>query len=144
MWELWTDSATEEAGRLSALLAELNRTLSESGNTSSFSERLWSRSRGKRGSFDKCSRSSCGQIESAVVPETGERSWEPLIYVELVRKAVMKPFSTLVRIGDCEAGRAQPCTSACQAKADDHKCSGAMCRAGTASCSDIRCHGVPS
>jgi exonuclease III len=144
VWQLWADSATEEAGRLSALLAKLNRTLSESGNTSSFSERLWSRSRGKRGFFDKYFRSSCGQIESAMDPETGERSWDPLIYVELVRKAVMKPFSTLVRIGDCEPGRAQPCTSACQAKADDHKCSGAMCRAGTASCCDIRCHGVPS
>jgi ribonuclease HI len=144
MWELWADTAVVEAGRLTDLLAELNRTLSESGNTSSFSERLWSRSRGKRGFFDKYFRSSCGQIDSAVDPETGTRSWDPLVYVELVRKAVMKPFSTLVRFGACGPGRAQPCTKSCQAKVDDHKCSGVPCRAGTAPCSDIRCHGVPS
>jgi exonuclease III len=144
MWELWAGTAIVEAGRLTTLLAELNKTLSESGNTSSFSERLWSRSRGKRGFFDKYFRSSCGQIDSAMDPKTGERSWDPLVYVELVRKAVMKPFSTLVRMGDYAAGKAQPCSKSCQAKVDDHKCDGAVCRTGAAPCSDIRCHGVPS
>jgi hypothetical protein len=144
MWELWTGTALEEADRLTGLLAELNRTLSESGNISSFSERLWSRNRGKRSFFDKYFRSSCGPIDSAVVPDTGERSWDPRVYVELVRKAVMKPFSTLVRLGDYAVGWAQPCTNACQAKAGDRKCNKVLCGAGTAPCSDIRCHGVPS
>ena len=144
MWELWTDTAVEEADRLTGLLAELNRTLSEAGNQSSFSERLWSQHRGKRSFFDKYFRSSCGPIDSATDPGTGERSWDPQVYVRLVRQAVMKPFSTLVRLGEYIAGEAQPCGKACQAKDGDHSCTKESCCAGTAPCSDIRCHGVPS
>jgi hypothetical protein len=144
MWELWADTATERADRLTGSLAELNKTLSELGNKSSFSERLWTRSRGKRSFFDKYFRSSCGPIDSAMNPDTEERTWDPLVYVGLVRKAVMKPFSTLVRLGDYVKGQARPCTYACEAKVDDLKCGKVLCRAGMASCSDIRCHGVPS
>ena len=103
-WAEWARCASEKADRFMGVLAQINLVLSEGGDPSSFPERLWGQNRGKKSFFDKYFRPSCGPIESAVTPDavvngkcvpgSGERTWDPRVYMNLVRTAVMKPFST--------------------------------------------------
>jgi hypothetical protein len=110
-WVEWAHVADGEASRMMDVLAEINLALSVSGEPSSFPERLWGRSRGKKSFFDKYFRPSCGPIESAVTPGTGERTWDPRAYMKLVRAAVMKPFSTKVCLDDHDWSLQSPCSS---------------------------------
>ena len=105
----------------------------------SFPERLWRK--GKRSFFDRYFRPSCGAIESAIDPSTKERTWDPRVYMGLVRSAVMKPFSTRVCPEDDAAAGPGACTGRCQASpvACDRGC-----LAGSRVCHDLRCSGLPS
>jgi hypothetical protein len=141
-WEEWAHLAEGEATRMMVVLAELNLVLSEAGDPSSFPERLWGQSRGKKSFFDKYFRPSCGPIESAVAADSGERTWDPRIYMDLVRTAVMKPFSTKVRLGDHDWALQSPCSGRCKPKLD--KCKVPACGVEPVACGDIRCSGRPS
>ena len=92
--------ADEDANRLMGVLTKINLVLSDAGDPSSFPERLWSQSRDNNSFFDKYFLPSCGSIESAVAPGSGEHTCTSRVYMDLVRIAVMKPFSTKVRIDD--------------------------------------------
>ena len=141
-WMDWAHHADEEAQRMMGVLAKLNLVLSDAGDPSSFPERLWSQNRGKKSFFDKYFRPSCGAIESAVVPESGERTWDPRVYMDLIRTAVMKPFSTKVRLDDHDWRLEEPCSGRCQPSSEECKAQG--CQEGPTMCSDIRCCGKPA
>jgi hypothetical protein len=141
-WMEWAHFADGEADRMMGVLAEINLVLSEAGDPSSFPERLWGKNRGKKSFFDKYFRPSCGPIESAVDADSGERTWDPRAYMDLVRAAVMKPFSTKVRIDDHDWSRQAPCTGECQPKLE--KCKVPACEVGPVTCGDIRCSGRPT
>ena len=141
-WVEWAHVADTEAGLLLDKLAALNVILTEAGDPSSFPERLWSQNRGKRAFFDKYFRPSCGAIDSAIDPGSGERSWDPRVYMGLVRTAVMKPFSTKVNIDDYAQSHSALCTGECQA--DTKACGVFGCGGSRAACCDVRCSGRPS
>jgi hypothetical protein len=151
-WMEWAHCANEKADHFMGVLAEINLVLSEGGAPSSFPERLWSQNRGKKSFFDKYFRPSCGPIESAITPDStingkgvpgaGERTWDPRVYMNLVRTAVMKPFSTKVRLDDHNWCRPSLCSSKCQALPGNCKVPG--CKMQPVACGDIRCAGRPS
>ncbi len=136
-WQAWTVSADQEAAALTSSLADLNRPDKGAGT---FPERMWRRVRGKRSFFDKYFRPSSGSIDSAVHPVTGERTWDPTVYVDLVRAAVMWPFSTKVTADECGSFRSQSCTGECSPSGGE--CA-STCGADPIDCADVRCCGKP-
>ena len=141
-WMEWANFADGEASRMIGVVAEINLVLSDAGEPSSFPERLWSRNRGKKSFFDNYFRPSCGPIESAVAPiPGGERTWDPRVYMGLVRAAVMRPFSTKVCLEDHDWSLPLRCSQRCQAAAG--VCKVPECQKGPVACGDIRCCGRP-
>jgi exonuclease III len=134
-WENWAAAADRQAAALMSSLAELNRSDKGAGT---FPERMWRRERGKRSFFDKYFRPSSGSIDSAVHPATGERTWDPKVYMDLVRAAVMRPFSTKVTVDECGDYQPRGCTGACLPGGDE--CA-SECGSASIACADIRCSG---